>query len=318
MSTQSTPYKRCLVISNTKSTNYVRSAGFIEELRSTFDAKDFVEYELQKNDYDNPDKLAKSITKHLDAHTLLCIAGGDGTNSFVINTLLTSKQSAAKAKRAAVLPLWGGNANDLAYMANGLARTKNILDIVQKGSAVPVYPLRLQLTGTKPTNEPLAVCYASFGASAYASYLMNRPGHRARKLYIIPGARLVVEAINVFKAIAGAKRFDCEIDGKTEVLHDLLFINGSRIAKINRAPATITDKSFYEIRVRRKRPVLLSYVISLLIGAAPKRTPVTERSFTVKHATWMQRDGEVSHVDEHTLVSITRHDQPFYLLSTKL
>lgn len=311
------PYTRCIVISNTRSTNYARSVACITALKPLFDDANMLEYKLSKQDYTHPKELIRVLREWLSPTTLLCVAGGDGTNSFVINKLLTDSQFDDAARRAHVLPLWGGNANDLAFMANGVPRTSTIVEVVTGGTGVTVYPLHIERTHAQKTQSELGVCYASFGASAYASYLLNRPGHRENSLMRFPGVRPFLEARNVLQALRGSKRFICQIGDQQEALHDLLFINGSRIAKFGRAPSNIADKHFVEIRVRRKQPVVLSYIVGLLAGAAQKKTEVTDESFTLLEATWLQRDGEVTHIPSGTQITVRRSDAPFYLLSTK-
>lgn len=310
-------FTRCVVLVNPKGTHAARGQRFAEQLRQQFTDTTFEIIETKQTDFEKPAPFVRKLNTKLDEHTLLSIAGGDGTLSAIINLLLTHKGFSAEARRAVVLPLWGGNANDLAYMANGLAAFTNVHDILANGRPAEVFPLRIKANKQTKANR-LAVCYVSFGASAYATYHLNHPNHRNKSIYKLPGVRLLFEAGRVTKALVDARLFKCEIDGVTQPLYDLMLINGSRIAKVDRAPIKLTDSYFYEIRTKRKKPVILAYATSVLRNITPKHAPIATRTLTAHDATWAQLDGEVYHIPANTTISVTLFDQPVRLLSTRL
>lgn len=310
--------KRCVIVINHASTHTWRSQRFVKQLEAEFGADATEIIEPRSSDYNQPERLARLLEPKLDQHTLLGIAGGDGTISFIVNLLLHKPGLSPRAQQAVLLPLWGGNANDLAYMANGLAMFSNLESMLHEARIAKIKPLAVSVTLNKQTTSRLAICYASFGASAYATHLMNHPRHRYKKVYRIPGSRLFFEAGSVLRALSDAKLFECEIDGVIQPLYDLMLINGSRIAKIDRAPIKLSDPFFYEVRTKHKKPVVIAYFASLLRNITPKHAPIARRSLIVHDGTWAQLDGEVEYIQKGSAVTVEHYSQPLRLLTTKL
>jgi hypothetical protein len=309
---------RCVVIINPASTHYRRSLRFTDQLRKLFLPENFETIETDKKDYKNHKRLVGLLGSKLDENSLLCIAGGDGTISLLINLLLTDPSVPETARKAVILPLWGGNANDLAYTANGPVSAANMENIISDGVVAAAYPLSAEFKHEGKSFSRLAVGYLSLGASAYASELINRPGHRYKDIYRYSGARVIFEAGCVIRALVTSSKFECEIDGVRQKLFDLIMINGSRIAKIYRVPLKITDKFFYEIRIARKHPVIINYALKILHRTSIAKRTRSELSLIVRNPVWFQIDGEQGHMRAHTELTVRPNDQPFYILSTKL
>lgn len=310
-------FKRCVVIVNRASTHSVRGQRFVQELRQLF-SDEQLEIVNSPKDRAKNIELIRRLSRKLDERSLLCIIGGDGTVSSIINILLTDPDVSDKGRRAVVLPLWGGNANDLAYMANGIARVSKLPRIIREGQVAPVHPLAVTTKHGHDILTRLAICYVSFGASAYASHLMNTPRHRNRRIYRLPGARPIFEGLNVMHALTKTKPFISEIDGKSKRLYDLILINGPRIAKINRTPIRITDERFYELRIYRKHPLVLGYIAKIAESLSSRRNTKTEQLLTAKEGTWAQLDGEVHYIPANTHITVRPHNLAFSILSLKL
>ena len=315
-------FKRCVVIVNSSSTHSARGQRYIKQLRKLFPA-DQLEIVNSPKDRKKNIQLVVRLSRQLDEHSLLCIAGGDGTVSTIINILLTNPEVSTKARRAVILPLWGGNANDLAHMANGSLHLTRLERLIAKARVVPIHPLAVTMQHKKNRHTKLAICYVSFGASAYAAHLISRPSHRNKRLYRWSGTRFIVEMISASRALLQAETFTSRLDGVNKPLYDLLLINGSRIAKVNRVPISIVDDDFYELLLPRKYPFILAYTIRLFQGFALKGFSLrqltrTERELTVSEVTWSQIDGEAERVPGDTEITVRHHEQPFYILSTKL
>jgi diacylglycerol kinase family enzyme len=319
MSDKKQAFRRCVVVVNQTSTNYARGQREIKQLAALFPAKDFEVIEIGSNDYTRPSWLITRLNAAIDtdAKTVLAVAGGDGTVNLIIDVILRSSAVSAAARQAVILPLWAGNANDLANMANG-GIPASLESVIKNGAAVSIYPLSVTIRhGTKSTTK-LAVCYLSLGASAYASARISKPSHRSKRFYRVRGARLLTDMASVTRAFIGAPTFESSIDGNRRRIYDLVIINGSRMAKINRSLVKLTDKNFYEILVARKHPLIVSYFSQILRGLSVERRTRTERRLTLNETTWAQIDGEALQIPGDTDVIIKYYDQPFYLLSTKL
>lgn len=310
-------FKRCVVVVNPTSSNYDRGQRLIRQLAELFPGNNLDIIEMRENDYERPSWLITRLNAAIDTKTLLAIAGGDGTNNLVIDTLLRSSAISPAARNVIVLPLWAGNANDLAHMANGNP-PHAIGTLLEKGVVSAVHPLSVTTQHAGKTNTKLAVCYVSIGASAYVSARISNPSHRRKRIYHWRGGRNLIDMASLTRAFIGAATFESSMDGTRRRIYDLVIINGPRMAKVSRIPVKLTDKNFYEMLVVRKHPLILSYALQIIRGIAVERRTHTERTLTVNDSTWAQIDGEPLQIPGQTDITIKPYEQSFHLLSTRL
>lgn len=318
MSGKTHGFKRCVVIVNPASSNYDRGQRLIRQLAALFPGNNFEIIEMRQTDYERPSWLITRLNAAItDKKTLMAIAGGDGTNNLVVDTLLRSSAVSEAARHVVILPLWAGNANDLAHMANGNP-PNSIETIIQNGTVSSIYPLAVTTRHAGKTATKLAICYVSLGASAYVSARISQPSYRRKRIYRLPGGRNLTDMANVTRAFIGAATFESSMNGTRRRIYDLVIINGPRMAKVSRVPVKLTDKNFYEMLVVRKHPLILSYFMQVIKGITVERRTHTERMLSVNESTWAQFDGEPLQIPGQTDVTIQSYDQAFYLLSTKL
>ncbi len=318
MNTQPAGFQRLVIVVNPSSSNYDRGQRYIHELTSIFPAKQLIIIELRQSDYDRPSWLISRLSQALrGSRCLLAIAGGDGTDNLIIEALLNSPAISPLARGTVILPLWAGNANDLAHMINGNPPS-SIQSLLETATVHYVHPLEVTLLNRGKTTTRLAACYMSVGASAYASMRISNPAHRRRRLYRFPGGRNLTDVASVSRAFLGAPTFSATIDDFKRPIYDIAAINGPRIAKLSRIPISLTDQRFYEIIVGRRHPLLLSYIVQIARGASVQRGPTDRLSFRVNEPTWAQINGEPLRIPAHTTITIRPHTQAFSILSTKL
>ncbi len=314
-------FEKFVIIYNPASTSSRRSRRRIAELKDLFPSKEVLVNETSPDGYDANRKIFVRLAKKFDDKTLVCIAAGDGTVSAVLDTLLASKSVPAAAKKVPILPLWGGNANDLAYMINGRPSKLTLKNIFEQGKVVPIYPLNVRFKKDGKTQEKVAACYVSFGASAYAAQQTELPKNKKKKVHIIPGTRMITEMIVVAGSLIKAKAFTIEVNDKSRPMFERIFVNGSRIAKVDRLPIKLNEKAFYEASVEHKHPrAIISLLSALKILRNRTYGEITgeDRSFTLNEDTWSQIDGEVMKLPKGTKVEISLSETPFYVLSAKL
>jgi hypothetical protein len=308
MASSSERYDSCLLVVNPSGSSYRRSVRLRTSLEKSFSEKPLVTLRLSKKEFANPTKLRRELKK-LNADSLLAIIGGDGTVNAVISELL--KLEDKTPKKTTVLPLWGGNACDLAHMANG-RRRNSVRQILRRGQRIAVHPMEYRLSRQRQAEVGFAMCYVSFGAVAFTADVLakSRLVHLAAD---IPAVRLMSEIGIGFVGLVKAKKFKTQ---SGESLYDLLLINGPRIAKLYRTPAKLSSPDFIELRVKHKYPILLTHV-SKLTRLWVRSITVKERHLTVIEPTWMQYDGEVRRLDAKTAVRIKPARQSVFLLATK-
>lgn len=314
-------FEKFIIIYNPASTNSRRSRKRITELKELFPSKEVIVNETSPEGYDANRKLIIKLARKFDKKTLVCIAAGDGTVSAVLDVLLTSKSVPLQAKKVPILPLWGGNANDLAYMINGRPNRLSLKKIFEEGSVVPIYPLNVKLKIDNKSQEKIAACYVSFGASAYATQQAELPKNKKKKIHIVPGIRMATEMLVVARSLLKAKTVTVQVNGKHQSIYERIFVNGSRIAKVDRLPIRLNEKAFYEATIERKHPkafISLLSALKILRNRSYGEITGEDRSFTLNEDTWSQIDGEVMKLPKGTKAEISLSTTPFYVISRKL
>ncbi len=311
-------FKRVIILVNPRSTQIdaARSRiAFIKQLMSHVPVRIL---ELDVDQGRTTASLLKDEQKHLNKGTLLCVAGGDGTVNSVLKYLM-SAGSPKEAAQAVVLPLWGGNANDLAHMLNGPALKSAVPDILRRGKRVPIRPLYCELIS--PAGERalyIASSYISFGASGLAARRLNTLLHRGSKWHKVPGGRIIRETFTVLETFARVSEFHITEEGSTTGIYERIFINGSRIAKVRPLPLKLTDDAFYKLTIKEKRlRAVVMYLRELFRRPEAEQTR-EEVTFVCEDRAWGQADGETFRVAAGTKVRVYRSPKPFYALSTRL
>ncbi len=316
----SVQFSRFVILLNPASTHAKQVQKRIEELHKVCPDIPIDTIETSPQGAEATQKRLIAKRSLLGPHTLLCIGGGDGTAGTTIETLLRSPELHEALRSTPILPLWGGNANDLAHMLNGTAYRRRLRDIFARGQIVPIHPLECRLTykdGRREVHN--AICYASFGATAFVAKRLSRAEHRNHPLGKLPGGRFLLEFITAFSAMLDAPTFRVEERGQPRAVYERTFSNGSRFAKIYRMRVNLTDNMFYLHTLEDKRFVsLLPRMVELSQKRLAERFLHDRASFTVTEPTQAQFDGEYIEIPAGTKVYVQLSQQPFYALSTLL
>ena len=313
-------FNSILVFVNPKSTHAAAARRRIAEIERLMPGTPMAVIETSADGHAGNEQLVRTHANKLGPQTLLCIAAGDGTVSQIIEAILMAKGLPGKARKTVILPLWGGNANDLAHMLNGPAYKAKLHDILQKGEIVQIHPLQCDMTSAKQkTHTRLAACYASLGVSGFVAKQLIQPSYRQNILHKIPGGTAIVDILTVISSILGAPSFSIKEHGNIRSVYELSFHNGSRMAKIERLPAKLTDEMFYLNQFEHKK----------LVSVIPKLMEMTRRgvsenllrnytSFTTQAESWAQFDGEPLLLPAGTKVQVQLCARPFNALATAI
>jgi diacylglycerol kinase family enzyme len=284
MNNEPSRFNRVVVLRNPVSTQAAPARQRITELRRIFGKELVTVVDTSPDGIDANRQLLRAHAKLLGPQTLLCIAAGDGTVNMVIETLVQDTHLSAQARKTPVLPLWGGNANDLAHMLNGMAYRGRLREALYKGKVIAVHPLACALRSQDGAKRiRTAACYATFGATAYAAEQLNDTKLRSSWLHRVPGMRL------------------------------------SLFAKVERLPLRLTEPVFLSHTLEEKR---LKTVVPHLARAMRKRLSPRFRDhyaeFTIEESILAQFDGEPMEIQAGTTVSMAISERPFYALSLLL
>lgn len=304
------------IVHNPASTNAKTGRRFIDELRQLYgtSAVKIIRTDTKQSEC-TFEKLAET-SKDFDDDAVVGVAAGDGTVSGVINTLLTNPEVPAKARRTPVLPLWSGNANDLAVMLNGIVPNK-VRSIVKKGQRIKIYPIVCGLTGPDGVKTTrLAACYASFGASGYSAKHLNSKNHRNNPIHRFSVLKAISETVATLNGLGEANKFQIVEDDEVKVVYERLFINGSRFAKNQVFPVQLEKPGYTMISVPRKN-LFLVFVHMLNLLRKNELEQQTERQeFTIENDIVAQFDGEPYEIARGTRVSVSLSARPFYAIAT--
>ncbi|HJQ07931.1 MAG TPA: diacylglycerol kinase family protein [Candidatus Saccharimonadales bacterium] len=313
-------FKRFVVLRNPVSTNAEQVQRRIQELHELFPETlmDIIETSAA-----GKDGTRRRLSRHahlLGPHTLLCIGGGDGTTNLAVEWLVQGKGVPAAARKTPILPLWGGNANDLAHMLNGVMYRGRLKRLFAKAKIVKVYPLQCHLA--EQNTEPrvhVAVGYIGFGITAAVALQLNAAEHRHSRWRTVPGVRFIGELITLFQTLLGSTSFAIEEKGNVRHLLERSYVNGSRMGKLRPIATRLTDKTFIETDVHRKDRHVFAIWRWLKESMRPRPTHKISKSstFSCRDTLWMQVDGEPARVAKGTQVTVSRSAKPFYALSTQ-
>ena len=307
-----------IIICNPISTDAHKAARRIQDLKHLFpNAEHIVLNTVRGGRSANARHLAKYASK-FGRRTLLCVAGGDGTMNMILHILLAEDKVGPDAAETVLLPLWGGNANDLAFMLNGTPG-KSLKPIFNKGRIVSVRPLECALHRPHRTVTHFAACYASFGASGFAMQELERSIRQRSPMRQPAVTRFGQELVEVSRLLMRAPTFTVTEENHRKVIFERIFLKGSRFAKIAAAPLKLNEPKFHRATAERKSLLTLLFRIAEIAqDRAGRRFGATYDSFTVHDDIWAQFDGETVRVPAGTHVEMRVGEQPFYALSTKL
>lgn len=314
-------FQKVVILINPASTGARHIRYRVKELQSLFPDSTVTVIRTTNKDRDATSDILVAHADELGPHTLLGIGAGDGTTSVVVETLVRDKRLPEKARSTVVIPLWGGNANDLANMLNGSANEAKLSTILDMGKIVPIYPLYLDFDlADKNHVSKIAVCNASFGATAYVAVKLNGSRFRKSRLHTYPGGRMIKETMTAVTSLLRAPTFKIIDNGVEKEVYERMFSNGSRFAKFYQMPVALNEKQVYVNTIEGKR--IVTILLLLLSGSFSRFSTDHQLSnamkFLVQTSTQSQFDGETWEIPAQTQVTAHISDQPFYALSTLL
>ncbi len=316
-------FDRLIVLLNPKSTNYDRAKKMVAEITDIFTAERTEILQASPGGKQDDIYMLRKYADKFGPSTLFCVAAGDGTVSSIINFLLTDSTLPEKARLTVLLPLWGGNGNDLATTLNGHANMAKIKSILDKGNVVAAHPLYCRVAhGKEEQKLLLAGNYMAFGATGLMCANLNSKAHRESFLFNMPGGAMPQSIITTWRSLYSSLRFAIEESGKRRMIYELEIVNGPIVGKYYHVPVELLDDHFYVDTWISKIPLgtPLAGILSMWRRTLrrSKNHYFKKVEFTIKDSTWAQFDAEPVRIKPDTKIEIGMYDRPFYALSTEL
>jgi diacylglycerol kinase family enzyme len=313
-------FKQIIIILNPKSTNADLALRHIQEITQIFKGIPLEIIRMTSSSLRNLEKLRQNKDK-LGPKTLFCIAGGDGTVNLIVEFLQSDKKITDAARQTVLLPLWAGNANDLAHMINGPVSKIRLPALLESAKVTAIYPLACTLTDSNGRSRAYrAANYAGFGVTASVARVLNGRSHRARWSKRLHMGRVLAEALTVWRTFADFSGFKIKEGDSRSVLYERSYVNGSRMGRLQPLAASLTERSFLQTTVYKKDKHIFAFYRWLRgsVKLASKNTVIRRDQFTTEDSIWMQCDGEPVHLEKDTQVVVECSELPLFVLATKL
>lgn len=314
------PFDRFVIFANPRSSGRHTARRKLNELTDLFPNVPIRTFETATGGSKAYVALLHEHAELLGPRTLLCVAAGDGSINFLVEAMLLASSLSAEVRRTPIMPLWGGNGNDLASMLNGRVAKTSIQKVFTGAEIVPVRPLLFRMVRADGTvKERIACITASFGATAQAARRLNNGSYRKSQLHHVPGGRYLMEGLTVWLAVASSSVFATEQTGQVKRMYEYTFCNGPRMAKWYRVPIRLNDDQFFLSKMEGRLPVIspAQLLLSFRRRASSGRLYKTTQ-LTVHEPVWAQFDGEPELIPADTRVHVCLSRRPFYAFSTQL
>lgn len=313
-------FKRVVILYNPNSTNSEIAQRHIGEIMQLFPEAPCDIIQTASSIPKTIARLRENRSK-LGSHALLCIAGGDGTVNRAVEFLQSDPKLTKSERETIILPLWAGNANDLANMANGSLGRVRLPALFESAKATPIYPLICTLTDSDGYSRVYrAASYVGFGVTASVARTLNSHSHRARWRRKLHLGRVFAEIMAVWRTIVDFNGFKIEENHAKSALYERSYVNGTRMGRLQPLAADLTERSFLQTTVYKKDKHIFGFYRWLRGSTrlASKNTVISYSQFTAEDAIWMQCDGEPVHLAKDTQVTVECSSQPLFMLATKL
>lgn len=313
-------FKRVVILNNPNSTNSDTAQRHIEEIKKLFPTTPCDVIQTASSTPRTMARLRENREK-LGKDTLMCVAGGDGTVNRAVEFLQSDPKLSKNARETVVLPLWAGNANDLANMVNGSMARVRMPALFENAKITPIHPLICTLTDSNGYSRVYrAASYVGIGVTASVARTLNTQTYRAKWRRRLHLGRLVVEIMAVWRTITDFSGFKVEENGVESALYERSYVNGTRMGKLQPLAASLTECSFLQTTVYKKDKHIFGFYRWLRGSTrlASKNTVIDRDQFIALDSIWMQCDGEPIHLEKDTQVTIECSLQPLYVLATKL
>lgn len=310
-------FERVVIIRNPVSTHAERGEKYIADLREIFPNAEVIVLKTVRGGLKANEVRLRERAGLFGPKTLLGVIAGDGTFNMIATILM---QFGGEAVQTTLVPLWGGNANDLAHVLSGRA-PRSLAPVLARAKRIAVRPIECTLTMPDGSNETrLAVCYASFGASASAARRLGEKIRSNHPSHVVPGVRFMREAGSIGLAIKETEPFTVQKGGTQAAVFEWTFLNGSRMAKVGGLPYRLSDDYMYSVLVSRKHAAFITMFEHFVRLKNRRNVPKFRRTietFVMEDNVDAQFDGEAIEVPAGTKVAVTLAETPLKLLAAK-
>ncbi len=289
----------------------------------------------------NPEEDAINLKKVLRLGDVVVGACGDGGIHQIINTL---QDEDIRDLQIPLLPIWGGNGNNLATMLNGRSNHFGVVDILRYGKLAKYRTLNVHET---PLDSPTTVhkggMYTGYGVSGDMATKLNSSPHRNRTFYKYAATRLALEGQALRRSLHARQPFHLSLIESSQLppgpneqlrtvlplpesLTELSVIKGRKMAKFLHMPVELQEEralvTYFEEQENDKRSFALGkFVSERIMGLSDSKdqyiTDDSVMAFRVESPTTAHIDAEEIELQAGTAVMVELGDD-LYVISNKL
>jgi hypothetical protein len=305
-------YEQLIVFVNPNSRRADRMRLFLEHLKDNHFGNRLDWFDTLSSTHEDTMAL---LAKRVRGGDVIGVGGGDGTLNMIAKALC-DQSMVDYVRRAPVLPMWGGNANDGANSLNPFRLRKQPDKILRQGRLAKIHPLDVTFKGPEFQAQRLAVLYASLGITALTAQKINE---RRTEAQADGWLRNWYGDTHAFReALKEAEGFDTFNGEPSGHYYEIMFNNAPCMAKLLRPVVSLEQPEYRITTATDKRARTLTPVIGDLLLGVEAGEPVINRitSFTTLHPTRAETDGEAFGLPAFTDVQVGVHNWPFNAVTT--
>jgi diacylglycerol kinase family enzyme len=313
-----------VVLYNPESTRSEETAQLVASLRERYSSRlGFIALETKADADDNRKQLYEQVPKG----SILCLIGGDGLVNNTVEAVYHA-DAPEHLRDTPILPIGGGNKNDMAHMTHGRWGWRNPFRALERGKIISIYPMEASFQPAPQTDgseqddaQPfrrLAVYSLGLGVIGKIAHRLNerafREEHKQRGIV----RRLWAEARLLGRTIRETRPFSAVGENiKDNKAFGLIVANGRIMGGSFRLPVKLTAKEmFVAITGRKTFSNLARGIAALLTGFGWGHWRQGSYNFELGEDVPASADGE-GFVAPKGKVHITHTDRPFNLVVSK-
>jgi hypothetical protein len=297
----SVEFERIVGVVNPECSEHKQGIAQLDEVIRALPADfPYIEIETNEDFVGTSERLAEV----LQPDDLVAPVGGDGTKNAVMRAML--------AKGGVMLPIPGGNGNDLERSLHGRQAWPSPLQLLREGEPVSIHPIQVAVEGMSTL---YAINYFGIQATAKGSYTMDQSWYRNLPVADRAEMRAIYEFLLLPPIAFFSRPFFVKENDIVRMAVDMSFMNGSSMAKHGKPPVDIADPHLFMTECRLPLD-LLPWAIRGVRGTMNGEylEKGRQRAFRLGRTVLAHIDAQTFKIPEDREVTVSVAEKPFKAL----